>query len=53
MSTCTLTLLNLFLSVHHYGNRLSEQHTGDGPSRDQSHVPLKGWRGVCDEKPEL
>ena len=58
MSTCTLTgdfvlVLNLFLSVHHYGNRLPEQRTGDGLARDQSHDPLKGWRGVCVEKPEL
>ena len=58
VSTCTLTgdfasVLNLFLSVHYYGNRLSEQHTGDGPARDQSHDPLKGWKGVCVVKPEL
>ena len=58
VSTCTLTgdfalVLNLFLSGHHYGSRLSEQHTGEGPARDQSHDPLKGWRGVCVEKPEL
>ena len=58
MSTCTLTgdfasVLNLFLSLHHYGNRFPEQHTGDGPARDQSHDLSKGWRGVCVEKPEL
>ena len=28
-----VSVLNLFLSVHHYGNRLSEQHTGDGHAR--------------------
>ena len=58
VSTCTLTgdfvsVLNLFLSVHHYGNRLFEQHTGDGPARDQSRDILKGWREACVEKPEL
>ena len=58
VSTCTLTgdfasVLILFLFVHHYGNKLSEQHTGDGPARDQSHDLLKGWKGVCVVKPEL
>ena len=57
MSTCTLTgdfasVLNLFLSVYHY-DKLSEQHTGDGPARDQSRDLLKGWKGVCVVKPEL
>ena len=51
--TGDFVLVNLFLSVHHYGNRLSEQDTGGGPARDQSHDLLKGWRGVCVEKPEL